>query len=81
MKKIIAVAFAAILTSACGQGSYNGDCNNLTDLAVKVSIALDEKARAIAEGHLKLARESKAKNDMPGCEAHMKDARAALEKK
>ena len=87
MKKIFAIAAIAaalaLLTSACGPGFYDGDClpSKMAELSVKADVALDEKAGAAAKDHLKMARESKAKNDVPGCEAHVKQAREALQKK
>ena len=87
MKKIFAIAVVAaavaLLTSACGPGFCDGDCldGKIAELAVKADISFDEKAQASAKEHLKMARESKAKNDVPGCEAHVKQAREALQKK
>ena len=87
MKKIFAIsavaAAVALTTSACGPGFYDGDCleSKMGELEARADISFDEKAQASAKEHLKMARESKAKNDVPGCEAHVKQAREALQKK
>lgn len=82
MNRILAVASIATLAAmatGCGEGSYTGDCDKLTVLAVKAASFPNEAAAAKAKEHLKLAQESKDKKDMAGCETHVRDAEAALE--